>query len=83
MSRDFIHLINPHTEPILIHQWAPGDKSFVVTLLWLNPYDKLVNITSINIESSAQVIFRFWSSKKCIDFNMMFDFFFFIIMKSQ
>lgn len=57
MSRDFIRLINPYTEPILIHQWAPGDNSFVVKLLWLNPYDELVNITSINIEGSAMVIF--------------------------
>lgn len=55
MSRDFIHLINPSTEPVLIHQWASGDQSFVVTLLWLTPYGELTNVTSINIEGSALV----------------------------
>lgn len=55
MSRNFIRLISPYTEPVLIHQWASGDHSFTVTFLWLNPYDELVNITSINIEESALV----------------------------
>jgi len=55
MSRNFIRLISPYTEPVLIHQWATGEQSFSVTFLWLNPYDELVNITSINIEESALV----------------------------
>lgn len=55
MSRDFIRIISPHTEPVLIHQWAPGDKSFLVTFLWLNPHGKLANVTSMNIDGSALV----------------------------
>lgn len=55
MSRDFINIISPYTEPILIHQWAPGDHSFGVTFLWLNPYSELVNVTSVNIEGSSMV----------------------------
>lgn len=55
MSRDFIHLINPHTEPVLVHQWAPGDYGLKITFLWLNPYGKLANVTSVNIEGSALV----------------------------
>lgn len=58
MSRDFIRLINPHTEPVLIHQWGPGDHSFKITFLWLNPFGKLVNVTSVNIESSNLVSSR-------------------------
>jgi len=55
MSRDFIHLISPYTEPILIHQWAPGEYSFIVTFLWLSPHGELTNVTSVNIEGSALV----------------------------
>lgn len=55
MSRDFIRIISPHTEPILIHQWAPGEQSFTATFLWLNPYDELANVTSLNIEGSSLV----------------------------
>lgn len=55
MSRDFIRIISPLTEPVLIHQWAPGDQSFQVTFLWLNPYGKLANVTSVNIDGSALV----------------------------
>lgn len=55
MSRDFIRLLGPYTEPVLIHQWAPGEHSFVVTFLWLNPYGELVNVTSVNIDGSALV----------------------------
>ncbi|XP_001949441.1 xylosyltransferase oxt [Acyrthosiphon pisum] len=57
MSRNFIRLISPYTEPVLIHQWATGEQRFTVTFLWLNPYDELVNITPINIEESALVTF--------------------------
>lgn len=55
MSRDFIRLIGPYTEPVLIHQWTPGDHSFIVTFLWLNPFGELANVTSVNIEGSALV----------------------------
>jgi len=55
MSRNFIRLISPYTEPVLIHQWATGEHSFTVTFLWLNPYDELINVTSTNIEESALV----------------------------
>lgn len=55
MSRDFIRIISPHTEPVLIHQWALGDQSFIVTFLWLNPYGKLANVTSVKIDESALV----------------------------
>ncbi|XP_050427984.1 xylosyltransferase oxt isoform X2 [Adelges cooleyi] len=57
MSHDFIHLIGPHTEPVLIHQWALGDFSFSITFLWLNPYGELANVTSVNIEESALITF--------------------------
>lgn len=58
MSRDFIRLISPYTEPVLIHQWAsgePGEQIFTVTFLWLNPYGELGNVTSVTIEGSAIV----------------------------
>lgn len=55
MSRNFIRIISPHTEPILIHQWGPGEQSFIATFLWLNPYDVLANVTSVNIEGSSLV----------------------------
>lgn len=55
MSRNFIRLISPNTEPILIHQWALGEFSFIVTFLWLNPQGELTNVTSTNIDVSALV----------------------------
>lgn len=55
MSRNFIRLISPYTELVLIHQWASGEYSFIVTFLWLNPYGELVNVTSVSIDESALV----------------------------
>ncbi|VVC31413.1 Hypothetical protein CINCED_3A008702 [Cinara cedri] len=57
MSRDFIRLISPYTEPVLIHQWASGEQIFTVTFLWLNPYGELANITSVTIEGSSLITF--------------------------
>ncbi|XP_050534829.1 xylosyltransferase oxt isoform X2 [Daktulosphaira vitifoliae] len=57
MSYDFIHLISPHTEPILIHQWAVGDYSFSVKFIWVNPYGEIANVTSGNIDESTMITF--------------------------
>jgi len=55
MSRNFIRLLSPNTEPILIHQWTPGEFSFTVKFLWLNPQGVFANVTSTNIDGSALV----------------------------
>jgi len=68
MSRNFIRLIGPYTEPVLIHQWAAGEHSFTVTFLWLNPYDELINVTSTNIEESALVS----SFYNCFMYNLIY-----------
>lgn len=59
ISRDFIRILSPYVEPVLIHQWAPGEYGFTVTFLWLNPYGELINVTSANIEGLALVSFFF------------------------
>lgn len=71
MSRDFIRLISPFTEPVLIHQWTAseqGEQIFTVTFLWINPYGELGNVTSVTIEGSALVSI-------CFNFNCYYTLF--------
>lgn len=54
MSRDFLHVLGPYSEPVLIHSWL-SDAAYNVTYLWIDPTNVLASVTSAAVDENTTI----------------------------
>nr|XP_018901650.1 PREDICTED: xylosyltransferase oxt [Bemisia tabaci] len=57
MSRDFMQVIGPFSEPHAIYQWISGKDHVNLTFLWLDPTNTLAEASYVYMDESASISF--------------------------